>query len=256
MQALNVLLVASEDSKALDSILRSKYLGKLYATFECPEVVEVRFNTFKELAQKCKSLKIDLVLVDDEKMILQGIADVLRKYFVNCIAINSYWTKLVLSNQFAKNMLQKYGIDTPEILMYPKSFPLVLRADGIKEFVNSMPELLDLRQKISKGSSEIADTIFLEEFIEGQKYTLTSLFDGKNLITFSELSGDLVSEYNAKLEKMFLNEAPNFIGYINSHVILSKQKLFNIGFSFEFPKIEEDLLYIFISAIYQKLDEI
>ena len=256
MQSLNVLLVGSESSSALNLILNSKYLRKLYTTFEHDGTVEIRFNTFKEFAQKCKALKIDIVFVDDTKLILQGIADVLRKNFVNVIAITSEWTKLILSNRFAHDMLEKYKIETPEIYSYPKCFPLILRADGLKEFVNSMSELLEARQKISNYSSEIAGTIFLEEFIEGKQYTLTSFFDGKSLITFSELSGDIVKEYNAKLEKMFVNEAANFIGYINSHVILSKQKLFNIGFSLDFPDIKEDLLYICISAIYQKLNEI
>ena len=122
MQSLNVLIIADESSKALKAVLKSKYLNKLFTNFEASGAVDIRFNTFKELAQKCKSLKIDIVIVEDEKMILQGIADVLRKNFVNCIAINAFWTQLILSNDFVRKMVLKYGIDVPKYLVIQKSF--------------------------------------------------------------------------------------------------------------------------------------
>ena len=72
---------------------------------------------------------------------------------------------------------------------------------------------------------------------------MTSIFDGKHLITFSdkEIAEDLIKEYNSKLQNMFLAENSNFIGYINSEVILKEQALFNIGFNLNFPVIKEDL---------------
>lgn len=258
MPALNVLFVGSVESPALELLFKSKYLNKLYTNFELPNIPDIRFNTFKELAKKCKALKIDLVLVDDEKFILQGIADVLRANFVNCFAINSFWTQLVLSNDFARKMCEKYGIKTPEIFKYPQEYPLIVRADGFREEANSLQDIIDTGKKIVNYSQEIANTIFLERFIDGEKATLTSIFDGKHLITFSdkEIAEDLIKEYNSKLQNMFLAENSNFIGYINSEVILKEQALFNIGFNLNFPVIKEDLLYLLISVIYQKLTEI
>ena len=64
MQSLNVLIIADESSKALKAVLKSKYLNKLFTNFEASGAVDIRFNTFKELAQKCKSLKIDIVIVE------------------------------------------------------------------------------------------------------------------------------------------------------------------------------------------------
>lgn len=254
----NVFFIGNPESKVLKDIFQSKYLNKLYTNFELENAVDVGFNTFKELARKCKALKVDIVIVDDEKMILQGIADVLRKHFVNCIALNSYWTQLILSNKFAHDMLKKYGIKTPEVFMYPKEFPLVIRANGVVEYANSLQELISIRNKIADISSEVADSVFLERFIKGQEYSLTSLFDGKHLITFpvEGLSEIQISEYNSKLEKMFVSQNPEFIGFINSKVILEKQTLYNIGFNISFPNFKEDLLFILINAIYQKLNEI
>lgn len=258
MPALNVLLIGTIDSPVLDLLFKSKYLNKLYTNFELPATAAVRFNTFRELVRKCKALKIDLVLVDDEKFILQGIADVLKSNFVNCFAINSYWTQLVLSNNFAQKMTEKYKIDTPEILKYPQEYPLVVRADGFKEIAYSLQDTIDISKKIVHYSQEIANTVFLERFIDGQGVILTSIFDGKNMITFSdaEIPEDLIENYNEKLRQMFLSEHSEFIGYINSEVIIKEQTLFNVGFNLDFPRLKEDLLYILISAIYQKLDEI
>ena len=229
MPALNVLLAGSVESPALELLFKSKYLNKLYTNFELPNIPDIRFNTFKELAKKCKALKIDLVLVDDEKFILQGIADVLRANFVNCFAINSFWTQLVLSNDFAHKMCEKYGIETPEIFKYPQEYPLIVRADGVREEANSLQDIININKKIVNCSQEISD---------------------------KEIAEDLIKEYNSKLQNMFLAENSNFIGYINSEVILKEQALFNIGFNLNFPVIKEDLLYLLISVIYQKLTEI
>ena len=170
MQSLNVLIIADESSKALKAVLKSKYLNKLFTNFEASGAVDIRFNTFKELAQKCKSLKIDIVIVEDEKMILQGIADVLRKNFVNCIAINAFWTQLILSNDFVRKMVLKYGIDVPEVLSYPEEFPVVVRADGILRIANSVEEVIKIRQDIYDYSPEIAKSIFLERYIKGEEF--------------------------------------------------------------------------------------
>ena len=255
MQSLNVLIIADESSKALKAVLKSKYLNKLFTNFEASGAVDIRFNTFKELAQKCKSLKIDIVIVEDEKMILQGIADVLRKNFVNCIALNSFWTQLILSSDFARKMTAKYGIDTPDVLSYPEEFPIVVRADGILRFANSLEEVIKIRQDIYDFSPEIAKSIFLERYIKGEEFLLYSFFDGKNLITFSPQGLD-TKTYNDKLEYMFVQENPNFIGYITSRVMLSDEKLYNLGFNLDFPRLDDDIIFVLISAIYQKLNEL
>ena len=258
MHSLNVLIIGDENSKALNAVKKSKYLNKLYTNFESKNSVDIRFNTFKELALKCKSLKIDMVIVEDKKLILQGIADVLRASFVNCIALTSFWTRLILSNDFARQMAAKYGIETPEILSYPGEFPIVVRADGILRVANSVSEVIKIRQEIYEYSPEIAKTIVLERFIKGEEYNLPFLFDGKSLrlIPQEGLNEKLADEYGKKLEKMFVQENPNFTGYINSRVIVSSQKIFNAGFTLDFPALNSDILYILVNLIYQKLDEI
>ena len=155
-------------------------------------------------------------------------------------------------------MTSKYEILTPEVFLYPKEFPLMVKADGFTKRANSTEEVIKIREEIFNYSPEIAKTIFLEKFIEGNKYILTSLYDGKTLITLpnQELSTEKINEYNDKLFKMFKSENANFIGYINSLVIFSNNQLYNIGFNFDFPKLNADILFVFSSMIYQKLEEL
>ena len=259
MQKLNVMLVSDSNSKLIDTILESKFLNKLYVNFEYSGIAEVYFNTFKELAQKCKALKIDIVVVENEKMILQGIADVLKANYVNCFALNSFWTQLILSNSFARNMMSRHGIEFPEKLTYPDQYPVVVKADGILKIANSLTEVLKLQREISALSPEIAQTLILERYIAGDEIIIGLIFDGKNLITFTENNcyKELIKEYGNKMQKMFAEEKHNFIGYINSRVIIHNQKVYHVGFQLGFPLIKQtDILYLIILVMYQKLNEI
>ena len=67
MQALNILLVG--DGLNLTALRMSKYLKKLYVTSENIDETQISFNTFFELAQKCRLHQIDLVIVKNEKCI-------------------------------------------------------------------------------------------------------------------------------------------------------------------------------------------
>ena len=95
----------------------------------------------------------------------------------------------------------------------------------------------------------------MERYIKGEEFLLYSFFDGKNLITFSPQGLD-TKTYSNKLECMFVQENPNFIGYITSRVMLSDEKLYNLGFNLEFPSFDDDIIFVLISAIYQKLNEL
>ncbi len=258
MPVLNVLIIGDKNSKSLSQIINSKYLNKLYTNFETEYSIEISFNTFRGLAAKCKALKIDIVFVESEKLIMQGIIDVLRNHYINCIGLTTYWTNLILSKKFARNMCQKYHIQVPQMFTYPKEFPLIVNSDNGAKVANSVSEIINIRQEIFNNSPEIAKTVFLEEYITGKKTVLTSLFDGKNLVTLQEdtIPEKFITDYNTKLETMFVQKNAGFIGYINSEIIFSNKHIINTGFNLNFPTIKTDLLFVFNLAIYQKLYEL
>jgi len=267
VQSLNVLIIG--EGKSLEHIINSKHLNKIYtvAEQEINGAINLKFNTFKELAQKCRTLQIDIVLVEEEKWILEGITDVMKQNFVNCFAVTSYWANLRLSHKFTRKMLQKYDINVPPTINLPLEYPVLVKGDGVLKIANSMQEIITIKEKIYNNSPEIAKNVFLEKYLNGIKYKITSIFDGKHLLTFPTeyIEKRLLEEYSLKLEKMLLGENANFTGFINSFVVVEDNKLYNTGFSLEFehPNLDvtksnqaKDILYICLSAIYQKLNEI
>lgn len=256
MQLLNILIVSDGVSKTLAPVKKSKYLNKLYAAEALEGAVEIKFNTFQELAEKCKALKIDIVIVENEKWILQGIADVLRKNFVNCMGLTARANNLVLSNEYARKLFDKYRILIPKKLSYPSAYPVAVKADGICEIGNSLNEIIDIRNKIANQSEEIARNVYLEEYIQGESLNLISLFDGKNLLSFT--SNDLILEYSNKLQNLLVSEKMEFIGFLTSKLIIAGSRVYNVGISSDLSdlNINLDLIYLLNSAIYQKLNEI
>ena len=269
MQSLNVLILSSNKSKYVEQIKNSKLLKKLYVTSdeEIEGTIQISFNTFKELAAKCKTLQIDIVLVEEEKWILEGVANVMKCNFVNCIAATTKWTELALSHSYARTILERYGINVPPKITLPVEFPVLVKGNGLLKKANSMQEIVSIKESVYNLSNEVSKTIFLEQYLHGDKCKVISLFDGQHLLTFPHrnISKNLLDEYSKKLEKMFIEEKADFIGFINSELIEEDGKIFNTGFSFEFEMpnladcvitVPQDILYICLLAMYQKLNEI
>lgn len=257
MQTLNVLIAG--EGKLLPIIQDSKYLKKLYiaSNNEINGAINIKFNTFKELAIKCKSLQIDVVLVENEKWILQGIADVLRKNFVNCIAPTAYWAETLRDSIKSRELLVGTSINIPRKFQYPKEFPLLVRGKGFKFVAKTLNEAIALKTNINSAFPlEIAQTTFLEELLEGEVLNIVSFFDGKTLKTFSDDKN--IIEYSNALQEILLCKKANFIGFFNSRLIYKDNKLYNAGFDLDISKIElnKDLLFILSLGIYQKLNEI
>ena len=269
MQSLNVLIVSTQKSKYITQILESKYLNKLYITSEeeIEGTVKLSFNTFKELAKKCRKHQIDIVLVEEEKWILEGIANIMKLQYINCFAVTSKWTELGLSHNYARKMLENYDINVPPKITLPLEFPVLVKGDGILRKAESMQEIIAIKEQIYNTSSVISKSVFLEKYLNGEKCKIISIFDGKHLLTFphNNINNKLLKNYSSKLEKMLIEEKADFIGFMNSEIIEENGILYNTGFSFEFsmPNFEScknsqpnDILYICLSAIYQKLNEI
>ena len=255
---LNVLIVGN----CIPEIKESRFLNKLYTTSsqEVSGAININFNTFSGLSEKCRALQIDLVIVEKEKWILEGITDILRANLINIFAPTTKWTNLAISNSYARDLLKKYEINIPNIVTLPIDFPLIIRSDRIIKKVNSLDETVNFREKLSGMSDDVSENTHLEEYLDGEKFVITSIFDGKSLITIHDEKIDktLLNEYSDKLKNMLISENAKSTGFINSEVIVKENKIFNVGFNFDFPTIksELDILYIMWLAIYQKLDEL
>ncbi len=262
--SLNVLIAgkSNPNGNLAKLILKSKYLKKLYTTYdyEIENVISIRFNTFKELCEKCKVLQIDLVIVEEEMWILQGIGDVLKKHFINSVAFSGRLTKLAISNLYRRTLLDRYKINIPKKILLPVDFPVLVKANGISHMAKSLQEVGEIRKFLYSQSEELGKSFYIENYIQGEKYILSSLYDGRNLINLTQinLSKELIDAYTDLLHVLLIKEKADFIGIINSELILSNGVLYNTGFNFKFPELDcnIDPLYLFYAAVYQKLDEI
>ena len=261
MQSLNVLIAGSGKSAPL--IQKSKLLNKLYVTSdtEIPGATNITYNTFEELAKKCRALQIDIVVVDSEELFFAGFADTLRKHRINCIGVSEKWAQFAYSGRYAKKFLNRYDIINPLVLTFPKTFPLVLKVGRTDRVANSVEELVRIRE--TEIPQEFGKDIFLEEYVEGESRILYSLFDGENLLSFpleglSREQQSAFDEYQSKLHAMLKEEKADFMGFLNTKLVWANSKWYACGFSLDFPEntCDKDILYVLVAAIYQKLNEV
>lgn len=240
----------------------SRLLDKLYtATFEPIEnIPNIEFDSFEELADKAKALKIDIAITVDKDLIQAGIADILKKNLVNIIAVNKKWSNLETSRLVAKQLASYYSINVPETLKAPLSFPVIIKTDKPKgNFIaNSMQDLINKMETLG------GEKTYLEEYLEGEIYNLTSLWDGKNLLSFpignlTEVQQDRMELYKTKLNFMLSDENADFTGFFTSKLLWAKNDWYLLEYKMRLDKnaqIQGDLLYILNAALYQKLNEI
>lgn len=240
----------------------SKLLDKLYTATSEPleDIPNIEFESFEGLAYKAKSLKIDIAITTDKDLIQAGIADVLKKQLVNIVAVNKKWFNLETSRLVAKQLASYYSINVPEVLKAPLSFPVIIKTDKPKgNFIaNSMQDLVNKMETLQ------GEKTFLEEYLDGEVYNLTSLWDGKNLLSFpienlTEVQQDRLELYKTKLNFMLSDENADFTGFFTSKLLWAKNDWYLLEYKMRLDKnaqIKGDLLYILNSALYQKLNEI
>ena len=257
---LNILIVG--EGALASEILESKYTKKLYITSpkKIPNVSNIQFNTFRELAQKCKTIQIDLVIAEDEKYILEGIADVLKSNFVNCVAFNTIYTKLKTDTAFAKKLLKENNINYAKNINLPSKFPVLIKSGNIKRTANSLQEIVEIKKEIFELSPELAKDIVVEQYINGDKYNILSLYDGKHVLTLpsekmTASQVEKLEEYNGKLKSLLNTQRPD-TGFIVSELVWDND-WYNVGFNFDFKKINKriDIVTVLEYTLYQKLNE-
>ncbi len=260
MQKLNVFVIG--EGKICPELISSKLLNKLYTTSDTMgnNTIPIPFENIDNLIKKCKGLQVDIVIVEDFDLLSLGIADILKQNHINCFGANKVWAEILQDDLCSRKLTNRYRISKPAILNYPKEFPLIVKADGFTRKAHDLKELLEIKETIPKET----ENIYLEEYLEGDKIVLTSLFDGKNLLNFpiknlNERQKSRLGEYTVKLRTLLQEEKAEFLGFINSELIWHDNNWNHLRFDLGYvkpTKIKHDLLFILTSAIYQKLDEI
>ena len=200
----------------------------------------------------------------DKVFIQDGLVEILKKNLINVISVNQKWLNLETSRLVAKQLMNHYSINNPEVIKAPMYFPVIIKTNvpNKTKIVYSMQELIEVKGAL------IDSTTYLEEYYQGEVCHLLSLWDGKNLLCFDkhfklgEVQQDRLDLYKTKLNFMLSDENADFIGFFVTKLIWSKKDWHVLDFTMrineyiDLNSIDKDFLYILNSAIYQKLNEI
>lgn len=268
---MNILIIGTGEKEQLLTklCLKSKLLDRIYTASNEPldDIPNIEYSDYNDLCYKAKALQIDIALVFDINHIKNDILNIFQKNKLNIICSDAKWINLETSRIIAKQLVNYYSINTPQILKVPISFPIVLKTNNLKtkKIAYSMQELIKYREQIEN------ENVYLEEYLNGEEYSLISMWDGKSLFHFepnfsmTEVQADRLELYKTKLTFMLSDEKASFKGFLVSKLLWARNDWHVLSYRMSpsqkeleeiFNSSTKDFLYILNSIIYQRLDEI
>ena len=204
MQKIKVLVVGSgcREHAIVRSLLEDQNISAIYTlperislkdTIDIPSAL---LNDFEALADYLKKENIELVVIGPEKVLVEGLADVLRNREIGVFGPCSKSAQLEGSKIFAKEFMKAEGIPTAsyhivssvsEVLHASENFfpPYVLKADGLAggKGVFICHNRLELEEKSQflfdkKALGSAGEKALLEDFQKGQELSVFVITDG------------------------------------------------------------------------------
>jgi len=203
---INVLILGSnaKEHAIADNFLKSKLLNKLYLA-DCNDGFSylgenINYLDYDDLAKIILEKNINLVVVNNEEYLSNGLIDIIKKYNINTIGADKKTAKIESSKYFAKKLMQKYEIKTAsckkitnkkdinEFIKYFKN--PIIKADGIT-FGKGIFESEDIEKtkrelyKFLDGKYlKASKTTLIEQKLSGYRATLYTFWDGENTLHF------------------------------------------------------------------------
>lgn len=206
---LNVLLLGSggREHALAWSLGKSPSLGKLYVapgnpgTAETAENVDLPLDDFDEIQSFIEVNDVDLTVVGPEQPLVDGIVDFLEGQGHKVFGPSKAAAQLEGSKSFANAFMKDNMIPTADYATFEQDeydsalsyvqqkneYPVVLKADGLaggkgvficetEEEVEQRLEQLQEDQKLS----DAAQTLVIEEFMEGEEASVFVISDGES----------------------------------------------------------------------------
>ncbi|MDH3251150.1 MAG: phosphoribosylamine--glycine ligase, partial [Ignavibacteria bacterium] len=163
---------------------------------ECVPVQPADIEGLLDLVQK---KRIDLTVVGPEQPLANGIVDRFRKHGHLIFGPSRAAAELEWSKRFAKDFMERHSIPTAAYHVFAgtatedarryirsSSGPVVLKADGLAAgkgvLVCTSPEEAEASLAEMMGMGTAAETLVIEEFMEGEEASVFALCDGKDYI--------------------------------------------------------------------------
>lgn len=168
----------------------------------CDKATGIDPRDFDSVAEFVDDNDIDMVIVGDERLIVDGIADVLReKCRAHVIAPNKECARLEGSKEFAKEFMFDHSVPMPRFMPVTKETlgegigfleyltpPYVLKADGLAEgkgvvILDSLADAKDTLSEMLDGKfGESSSTVIIEEFLEGSECSVMLAVAGEDYL--------------------------------------------------------------------------
>ena len=206
---MNVLLLGSggREHALAWKLAASPLLTRLYAApgnpgiAEQAELVALDLGNHEAVADFCRDMKIDLVVVGPEAPLVAGIADDLRAAGIRVFGPSKAAARLEGSKGFTKDLCARFNIPTAaygrfDNLAAARAYvekvgaPIVIKADGLAAgkgvtVAMTLPEALDGLNACFDGSFGSAGAeVVVEEFMTGEEASFFCLCDGTTALPF------------------------------------------------------------------------
>ncbi|NGP87013.1 phosphoribosylamine--glycine ligase [Fodinibius halophilus] len=205
---MNVLLLGSggREHAMAWSIANSDKLDQLYIAPGNPGTatvgtnVELSLSDFDAILEFIEDKKVDLTVVGPEKPLVNGITDYLEEKGHSVFGPSKYAAQLEGSKKFANEFMKENRIPTADFETYTRKefdkaltvikskdkYPVVLKADGLAGgkgvFICETEEEVEKRLNELKKNDKFQDaaqTLVVEEFMEGQEASVFVISDGQ-----------------------------------------------------------------------------
>lgn len=312
MQKINFLVLGggAREHAIAQKLSESSVLGKLYLADSndgfCDLGDKIQYENYEDLAKKAVQKGVDILVVGPENPLCDGIADMFKRHDIGVIGVDKNWSRLESSKYFAKKFMEKHDIKTAKY-KYIKDFaeidslssPFVIKADGLCKgkgvaIVESLQAAKEVVCEYLNGKfGEASKSILVEEFLEGEEFSLMSLWDSKNLVSFlpardfKRINADPLSpntggmgafcpvkltaaqserlkEYEKRLWGALYAEKADFTGFIYSGLVWHDEDFYVLEYNVRLgdpetqailTHLDSDLGEMFFSAIKQTLGE-
>lgn len=205
---MNVLLLGSggREHALAWSIAKSDKLDQLFTAPGNPGTAQLGTNValslsdFDAILDFIENKKIDLTVVGPEQPLVNGITDFLEEKGHRVFGPSKYAAQLEGSKKFANEFMKKNRIPTADFETYNSDsfdqalrdiknkdqYPVVLKADGLAGgkgvFICESEEEVEKRLQELKEEdrfSDAAQTLVVEEFMQGEEASVFVISDGK-----------------------------------------------------------------------------
>ena len=188
------------------TIKKSTKVNKIFCfpgnagTSEIAENVDLNIENFENLKNFILNNEIDLIIIGPEKPLVDGIVDYLEKYKIKVFGPSKIASQLEGSKIFTKLLCEKFKIPTAKFGIFKNkndsfkfiekiNFPTVIKADNLASgkgvyICNSKEEASNAIEDIFNGKFGKAESLLIEEFLNGEEMSFFTIHDGKSFQNF------------------------------------------------------------------------